>query len=67
MQCLPLPAYGRYLLCRAGKGKVQKTTGQPIDRLSFVISAQVDLPRHYINIIERNRVLELLFCTICDF
>ena len=26
--------------------KVQKTTDQPIDRLSFVISAQVDLPRH---------------------
>ena len=25
--------------------KVQKTN-QPIDRLSFVISAQVDLPRH---------------------
>ena len=34
--------FTKYNICP----KVQKTTGQPIDRLSFVISAQVDLPRH---------------------
>ena len=44
--------------------EIQKTTGQATVICFF--SAQVDLPRHQINIIEKNSVLKLLFVAFSE-